>query len=66
MINEIPKVPEKIKSLKNDIWELREKKVIEAMVYNTGIDREFIDLLIKYKVSKLNELRSFRNLNPYS
>lgn len=57
---------DKIKSLKNDIWELRKKLVIESMVYNTDIDREFTDLLIKYKVLKLNELKLLRNPNPYS
>jgi len=50
---------EKIESLKDDIWTLRKKLVIEAMVYNSAIDREFTDLLIKYKVYRLNELREF-------
>lgn len=50
---------EQIVRLKDDIWSLRKLKVISAMVYNSGIDRDFTDLLIKYKVYKLNELRDF-------
>jgi len=50
---------EKIESLKDDIWYLKKKKVIEAMVYNTGIDRELTEVLIRYKVYRLNELREF-------
>jgi len=56
---------EKIESLKDDIWYLRKEKVIEAMVYNTGIDREFTDLLLKYKVYRLNELHVLRGSLGY-
>ena len=50
---------DKVLSLKEDIWSLRKRKVISAMVLDCGIDRQFTDLLIKYKVYRLNELRDF-------
>ena len=50
---------DQIRRIRNEIWELRKLLVIEAMIYHTGIKREFIKLLIRYKVYKLNELRDF-------
>jgi len=52
----------KINSLREGIWSLRKLKVISAMCPGSGIDRGFTDLLIRYRVYKLNGLRDFLRL----